>query len=425
VESLSKVDNLGLLFETPDDGYHYFNGYYDKSPLSADGKLILALRTLLLNDLPDGKNDIVEIGYFYLDEPDKFIKIDQNPAFNWQQGNMLQWRSRVNSDEFLYNAFENGCYLLKLYSLVTETFETFDAPLYSLSPLGTGYLVTNFSRHFHIRRGYSYACIQDKKALEIPDFIKFHDMETGDEELLITVDDFIGPENAGATHYLEHCMFNQFDSEKFLFLHRWKYEQSINSNLYCYNLKEKTYRLVFDSPRTTHFNWIDSDNVIVWGAVKNPLTNLRKNAFVAKYIYRLLLPVYRFFVKGNSVIGNSKLSARLTGDGYYRINVNSKQAQRVAKNIGRDGHPSAHPVLKEVLVTDYYPDKNSIASIIVSNMDSDLLISQTDLESMASLDRTPMRCDLHPKISGCGKFVFVDTLASGRRSIRMYSLNVG
>lgn len=52
-----------LIFQTPDDGHHYYFGYYDKSPLSKDRGKLLALRVSFIDRVPDA-NDVATIGYF-------------------------------------------------------------------------------------------------------------------------------------------------------------------------------------------------------------------------------------------------------------------------------------------------------------------------------------------------------------------------
>ena len=47
------------------------------------------------------KTDVADIGYFDLQDGNKWTKIGTTSAWNWQQGCRLQWRP--NSDEIIWN----------------------------------------------------------------------------------------------------------------------------------------------------------------------------------------------------------------------------------------------------------------------------------------------------------------------------------
>ncbi|VAX42287.1 hypothetical protein MNBD_PLANCTO03-144, partial [hydrothermal vent metagenome] len=77
---------------SPDDGWHYWFGYYDKCPWSPDGTKLLAHRAPFCDHFP-APNDFAEVGFLEGWETDapRFTKIGQTTAWNWQQGAMLRW----------------------------------------------------------------------------------------------------------------------------------------------------------------------------------------------------------------------------------------------------------------------------------------------------------------------------------------------
>ena len=154
------------------------------------------------------------------------------------------------------------------------------------------------------------------------------------------------------------------------------------------------------------------------------LNQFRKKSFIAKYLFKLLLPIYRALVRGNSVTGNNAVSAKLTGDSYYIVNVNNKSFKKVASLINKDGHPSVIPNNNDLLLTDCYPDESSVASLYIYDLSNDKLLVDLDVKSNEKLDRTPMRCDLHPKVSFDGNYVFIDTVNETGRKISGYTVNV-
>ena len=71
---------------SPDDGYHYFFGYYDMR--ADDGThRHLCHRVSFIDRLPLPE-DIAEVGYL---EDRRFVKIGETSAWNFQQGAMLEY----------------------------------------------------------------------------------------------------------------------------------------------------------------------------------------------------------------------------------------------------------------------------------------------------------------------------------------------
>ena len=89
-------------FKTPNDGKHYFFGYYDKSPLDLTNTKLLALQVDFIDRLPTEK-DTARIGYFDLSKKDNiFYELERTRVFNWQQGCMLQWHGDRDG-QIIYN----------------------------------------------------------------------------------------------------------------------------------------------------------------------------------------------------------------------------------------------------------------------------------------------------------------------------------
>ena len=95
-------NNTQLYYETPDDGFSYFFGYYDKSPLNHTNTKLLCHRVNF-----DGRSvrdrDIAAVGYIDL-VTHQFIHIDDTLAWNWQQGAQLQWLPPDYESECIYNS---------------------------------------------------------------------------------------------------------------------------------------------------------------------------------------------------------------------------------------------------------------------------------------------------------------------------------
>ena len=106
-----------ISFETPDDGYSYFFGYYDKSPLNISNDKLLAHRVSFDGrDVQDG--DIAEVGYFNL-LTGEFVKVDETLAWNWQQGSQLQWLPPEFDEEIIYNSIDSNQFILIIFNIHT------------------------------------------------------------------------------------------------------------------------------------------------------------------------------------------------------------------------------------------------------------------------------------------------------------------
>ena len=83
---------------TPDDGGHYFFGYYDLQPFDSTGRYHLCHKAPFEDRLPEA-DDICELGVIDL-QTGKFIKYAETNAWNFQQGMMI---SSYVAKSFLIN----------------------------------------------------------------------------------------------------------------------------------------------------------------------------------------------------------------------------------------------------------------------------------------------------------------------------------
>ena len=178
-----------------------------------------------------------------------------------------------------------------------------------------------------------------------------------------------------------------------------------------------------DSGRMSHFSWRNNSEIVGWGGVSNPLNSLRKNKLFVDYIIRPLLPIYKKIIRGDSINGNSLFSKIVSGDSYILLKDKSNQINRINnKNLNVDGHPSFSKSNENFLLTDTYPTfKNSfLQKLIVFDIKNDSVFKFHNLRHVAEYASTGYRCDLHPRWSIDGKYITIDTLDEGVRSIDIY-----
>ncbi len=357
---------------TPDDGFEYLFGYYDKCPWSDDGKYLLALKVKSASKEPDScePSDIVRIEL----STKTVEKLATTHSWNVQQGCMAQW---LSDDEILYNDFRNGKYCSVVLNLNTKAERVIDMPVYAMSPDRTMALSLDFSRLHRLRPGYGYGNIPEStKNEKCPDTtcIWKIDIATGAIIPLLKYSDFASfepKENmTGAEHKVNHLMISP-NGQRFMVLHRWfqngvKYTRLVTCNM----------------DGTDMFNLSDDDFVshCCWKNDEEILSYLNKND---------------------------------GGKGYYLMKDRTHEYERKWPELFMDGHPT-YSYDGRFAVTDTYPNRTRIQSIYI--MQGDIVYRVARVFSPFKYGGD-VRCDLHPRWSRDGKQICFDGSFNGKRAV--------
>ena len=412
-----------------EDSANYFCGYYDKSPFNIDSSKILACKPEFINRFPE-KEDVLEIGFFDWKKSSRFIKITETKAWNWQQGCMLQWLGPDFNSKIIYNDRIKNKFVTVVFDLKNNKKSIFNMSFYSVSSDGDFAICIDNERLCWYRKGYSYSGILNvdkKNKLPTDDGIWNLNLNNNKKRLIINLRDIVDinplSNMQSATHYLEHIIISP-DNKRMAFLHRYKtIDGGIFTRLFTANVDGSEIYLLNDSGRVTHYNWKNNSEIICWGALTNSFNNLRKYKSLIKYFFTPLLPIYKFIARGNSIDGNSKLSAVLTGDIYLVLKDKSKKAMKISSPIlNKDGHPSFSKNNNNLLLTDTYPQskydfKQELILYDITN--DEYLIEKIPHQSEYAFGIA--RCDLHPKWSMDEKYICIDSLRINRR-IEVYEI---
>ena len=418
------------IFETPLNE-NYFFGYYDKSPLNKNNSKLLACRSDFIDRMPT-KDDVLEIGYFKLQKSNEFIKITETKAWNWQQGCMLQWMAPDYDKKIIYNDRINNKFVTVIVDIESGKKDILPMAYYTMSSDGKFVLCIDNERHYWFRGGYNYQGIEnlDKKVpLLEDDGIWYIDTKTKDIKQIITLKQMVANKPLSnmkdAVHYVEHLMICP-DNKRFVFMHRWQTQDGgIYSRLYTANVDGSDLYLLNDSGRMSHYSWRNNSEIVAWGGLSNPINSLRKYKNIVKFFIKPLMPLYKKLSGGNSVDGNTKLSAMVSGDSYIVFTDKTNKKRRLATDILiKDGHPSFSKVNDNLMITDTYPNPNDAfkEELILFDMQKNEIISSLKLNHLEDFASSGVRCDLHPKWSQDGKYICVDTLDKGYRSIYVYEV---
>lgn len=357
---------------TPDDGYEYLFGYYDKCPWSDDGKYILALRVKNASSEADSCKpaDIVRINI----TTRKVEKLATTHSWNVQQGCMAQW---LSNSEILYNDFRSGKYCAVILNIADKAERIIQMPVYAMSQDKKTALSLDFSRLHRLRPGYGYSNIpettKDKKCPKTTCIWKI-DIETGAITSLLKYTDFASFETKetmkGAEHKVNHLMISP-DGTRFMVLHRWfqkgvKYTRLVTCNMdgtEMYNLSDDDF--------VSHCCWKNNEEI---------LSYLNKND---------------------------------GGKGYYLMKDKTHSYARCWTQLAMDGHPT-YSYDGRYVVTDTYPDRKRIQSLYVMNGKRVTRIARVFSPFKYGGDT---RCDLHPRWSRDGKQICFDASFGGKRSV--------
>lgn len=411
------------IFQTP-KSEHYFFGYYDKSSLNAGNTKLLAQKSAFIDRIPEN-GDILDIGYFDWQKNDQFNKISETRAWNWQQGCMLQWLGPVFTNKIIYNDCMDGRLVSVIMDLTSQNKTILDMPVYSVDSRGKFALCLDFERLYWFRRAYSYHGVENHNKNVPIDYttgIWVLDIANNSVRQIICLKDLMlnAPISCmnGAVHYIEHAMFNP-SGKRFCFLHRWQMDDGgIYTRLYTSNTDGGNICLLHDSGRISHCCWRNDYQLLAYCGLETPVNKARKHKFLAKILFKPMLPLYHKIVSHKSM-----LARYITGNSYVIFNDNAGLHDQVGVyTLLEDGHPSFCPANQDIFITDTYPDKDSMISLILYDLKSKHLKVIDELKSIPEYDNSGKRCDLHPRWSLDGKYLSIDTMDQGFRSIYLYDV---
>lgn len=422
MEQMILNHNVTESFSTREPGDHFF-GYYDKTPFSGDGKLLLSHRVNFKACRLPEKGDTADIVIWDI-ETGKSDKLATTCAFNWQQGSMLQWLGPDFNSRIIYNDYRNDQYVSVVLNVQTGKEMVLPIPVYSVSPDGAWAVCVNFERHYWCRRGYAYACGADEKwrsHLPDEDGVSLLNLKSGEHNLILRTRQMVEMNHLTSMddvdNYLEHLMFSP-DGSKFLFFHRWiTRDGGIMTIPYVADRDGNGVHKLGDMGELSHYTWRDQGMALFFGSMSSGLNVLRKSKTFVRYVIKPIRPLFRRIVKERGVIEGKLFLPRC----YFW--QNTVTGERNALNRGKfneDGHPCFRPPAYDSFVSDSYPDKRGYEHLYLC--DSHHCLELGKFLSLQGYINTPWRCDLHPRWDRQGNRICVDSLHSGSRQMHVFDL---
>ena len=240
-------------------GFWFFDGLqFDES-----GRYALAMQVAFQNrDVTPV--DRGEIGYFDLKENNKWTRVGETTAWNWQQGCRLTWRG--GSKEILWNdrAEDGSQFICRAYDFQTGARRTLPRPIYDVSRDGSFALTHDFARMKH--GGTNYAGIAERyegQTAPAEIGIEKMDITTGRVELLVDLKRmsetaYPGGYQGKTPLYFFREGWNPSGSRFIAFLKNA--DKPVDTTGWSISADGKDVRPFYKSP--SHHAWIDDDTIL-------------------------------------------------------------------------------------------------------------------------------------------------------------------
>lgn len=364
---------------SPEDGFEYYYGYYDKSPWDVSDRYIIALKVkrAYKSVAPKESGELVLIDTV---NGNKVITVATVNSWNVQQGCMAQWLGPDFRSRIIYNDFRNGKYCSVIFNIDNMKEEKeLPLPVYDVAKDGSFALSLDFSRLHRLRPGYGYSNLLEETKNELcpnKTCIWKIDISSGKITSLLKYTDLESFESnesmKGAEHKVNHLMISP-NGKRFMVLHRWfkngrKHTRLVTVNVDCtdmYNLSDDVF--------VSHCYWKNDEEILSFLRKKN------------------------------------------TGDHYYLMKDKTQEYKMHWPQLNTDGHCSYSPDGKYI-ITDTYPNRKRIASVYLCKEEDNKPICIASVFSPFKYDND-CRCDLHPRWNNKGDKICIDSVHDGKRGI--------
>jgi len=418
---------------SPEDGAHYWVGYYDKQPWSSDGSMLLTHRARFLDHFPT-PGEPCQVGVIV---DGKFVHAATTDAWTWQQGAHLRWSSLLGQEALMFNDLDDDLNpIARWVDFEGHDLHAIDSPVYAVTPDGKAGLTLDFGRLSRLREEYGYPALNDlhpdKPAPKEEGLWKV-DLQTGDRTLLVSIHDLamIDPGDADLTgsdaphQHINHIMINPAGT-RCCFLHRYDREDGIlQSRLFTIGLDGEDLRLLMEG-MVSHYDWQDDRTILAWGGSRKLLGsgNTRKTpkARAMTIARRTLKPIYYAMGKPRFLMN------KIMGDSYLIIpDEHNPQTQPFAKGeLTCDGHNTFFRGSQSItpnrwMVTDGYPDLKSKQPLYLWDLENDAGYEIGHYHTPKHLDGA-IRVDLHPRFAPSARSICIDSAMNDARAI--YSIDI-
>ena len=373
------------------EGYYF--GFHDLQELSADGSKLLVqklpfdLRMPVVGETePVGYLDFTKDGHL-----GDFHEIGTTSAWNYHKGCRLQW---LDDNNVIFNTAIDGHPISKIINVLSGESRIISYPIDSVSHDSAWATSFSYERLEHCMSGYGYPYSDDWSYLDEDSpsetGLFLVNLKDGSREMLVSLRALAESAPAefqkGYMHYVTHTEFSP-DNRYVSFLHRWRLRTGTD-------LKRWTRIMVFDRQKAELMELPSqiSGSHYVWNSEKQ---------IVASCV-----------IDGQSC--------------HVLFDMNAIDSYRIVAPsvLNSDGHQSF--ISDDSFITDTYPDKYRMAKLFrvsIPDGKTELLASvYSPKRFQSSPKKGHIACDLHPRVSRDGRFVFLDSCRTGKRGVYVMKL---
>lgn len=360
------IDPRTTLYSISGKGISFF-GYYNISPINENNNLIYCTVE---------KEDYKENLHLYCDSNDLNLC---SKSWNWQQGCMLQWYS---NNEIIFNDYDadRDKYISIIYNIKTKDKKQVIYPIYSLAQNKEFALSLNFSRLSKYRPDYGYFNKPYSITKNNKDGLFYIDLNKNKFSLILSYMEIFQSLGISDYLYFNKIRFNHIvispDDKKCMFLLRYENKQKQYTKLLVYYLKTQELECIHSGEMISHCCWFGNNKII---------------SFCRTDKYK---------------------------DNYVLFDIKTKDYTLIHSLPKRDGHPSVD-MSKNLLITDTYPDKYRMSSLILYNFEYEKSFLIGKFYQPPKFVKQK-RIDLHPKWSLDGDSIYFESGHSGKR--KLYNL---
>jgi len=400
---------------------HHFFGYYNKLPWDYSGRYLLAQQVPMFSADLTGK-ERAQVGFFDLEDKDRFHSIGETSAWNWQMGSQLQWLQGRTDRQLIYNsravtADANNPYAdfcSTVYSLETQTSRQLPLPVYVVAPNSEWALCVDYSRFQVTHPTIGYAATRAEPELaNAPDNDGIYrmDIDSGDARLILSLRDLKSYQPLKsmdrAIHWVTHLEINPASS-RFLFIHRWTERVEDET---CF-----LHRLFSANPDGTDLRLLECTD--------HPLPQLDKDFDVnavgtfdyEKSEYQISHPAWK---NDHQIIvwGPHKGSIH-----YHLYDETTGEIEVIGEDsLTENGHMT-YSIDGKWILSDTYPDSVSNERLLILyDVENDRRYDIGSFYTDPNLGK-PNRCDLHPRWNPDSRQVCIDSVHEQVR--QMYLIDV-
>ncbi|MCP4767233.1 MAG: hypothetical protein GY875_13275 [Gammaproteobacteria bacterium] len=400
---------------------HHFFGYYNKHPWNRSGRYLLAQRVGMMSADLSGK-EVAQVGYFDLQDEDKFHAVGQTTAWNWQMGSQLQWLQGKEGRQLVYNSRAatrdgNAVYddfRATVFDADTLASRELPLPVYVVAPNSEWALSVDYSRFQVTHPTIGYHATRAEPSLEnAPDDDGIYrvDMETGARQLILSLQELKQHQALAsmdrAVHWVTHLEINPA-STRFLFIHRWTERVEDET---CF-----LHRLFSVNP--------DGSELRLLECTDHPLPQLADDFDAAavgtfdyeKSEYQISHPAWK---NDHQII---VWGPHRGGIHYHLYDEHNGDVEIIGANCLTENGHMTYSSDGRWLLSDTYPDSVSNERLLILyDVANDQRYDIGSFYTDPNLGK-PNRCDLHPRWSPDSRQVCIDSVHEHQR--QMYLVDV-